>query len=152
MIFWTNHHNIEQKIWFFEEIVGHGWSKTEFWLIFYKLPMELLQVDMGNYHLKIHFHVVRYQMSHCYLCCKSKTNMKKWYIEYFIADNFPALNKKDPVYLNRNYIWKKNRQLVRMINIQYNRYIIKYVCISSCVLLDCGSSCHSLASGWLFFL
>ena len=23
--------------------------------------------------------------------------MKKWYFEYFIADYFPALNKKDPV-------------------------------------------------------
>ena len=24
--------------------------------------------------------------------------MKKWYFECFIADYFPALNKKDPVY------------------------------------------------------
>ena len=36
-------------------------------------------------------------MSYCYLCSKSKTTMKKWYFECFIADYFPALNKKDPV-------------------------------------------------------
>ena len=60
--------------------------------------MELLQVDMGIYHLKIHFKVVRIQMSHCYLCSKTKTNMKKWDFGYFIADYFPALNKKDPVF------------------------------------------------------
>ena len=59
--------------------------------------MELLLVDLGIYHLKMHFKVVRYQMSHCYLCSKSKTNMKKWYFECFIPDYFPALNKKDPV-------------------------------------------------------
>ena len=56
--------------------------------------MELLQVDMGIYHLKIHFKVVRIQMSHCYLCSKTKTNMKKWDFGYFIADYFPALNKQ----------------------------------------------------------
>ena len=59
--------------------------------------MELLQVEIGIYHLKMHLKVVRYQMSHYYLCSKSKTTMKKSYIEYFIADNFPTLNKKDPV-------------------------------------------------------
>ena len=53
--------------------------------------MELLQVDKGIYHLKMHFLVIRYQMSHCYLCFKSKTNMKKWYFEYFIADYFLSL-------------------------------------------------------------
>ena len=91
IIFWTNDHNIEQKIWFFKKIVGHGWSKTVFQLIIYKLAMELLQVHMGNYHLKIHFHVVKYQMSHYYLCSKSKTYMKKWYFEYFIAVYFLSL-------------------------------------------------------------
>ena len=35
--------------------------------------------------------VVRYQMFHCYLCSRSKTNMKKWYFEYFIADYFLSL-------------------------------------------------------------
>ena len=38
--------------------------------------MELLQVDVGNYHLKMHFQVVRNQMSHCYLCSNSKNQMK----------------------------------------------------------------------------
>ena len=38
-------------------------------------------------------------MSHCYLSSKSKNNTGKWYFEYFIADYFPTLNKKDPVYL-----------------------------------------------------
>ena len=66
-------------------------QKTAFWLIFCKLEMELLKVDMGIYHLKMHFLVIRYQMSHCYLCFKSKTNMKKWYFEYFIADYFLSL-------------------------------------------------------------
>ena len=59
--------------------------------------MKLLQVDMDIYHLKIHFKVVRYQMSLSYLCSKSKTNMKNSYFEYVITDYFPALNKKDPV-------------------------------------------------------
>ena len=45
------------------------------------------------------FKMVRYQMSHCYFCSKSKTNINKWYLEDFRANNFPALNKKDPVFL-----------------------------------------------------
>ena len=61
------------------------------------MEMDLLQVHMGIYHLKIHFKVVRHQMSHCYLSSKSKNNTRKWYFEYFIADYFPTLNKKDPV-------------------------------------------------------
>ena len=36
-------------------------------------------------------------MSHFYLSSKSKNNTRKWYFEYFIADYFPTLNKKDPV-------------------------------------------------------
>ena len=40
-------------------------------------------------------------MSHYYLCSKSKTIMKKSYFEYFIADYFPTLNKKDPVVSNQ---------------------------------------------------
>ena len=52
---------------------------------------------MGIYNLKMHLKVVRYQMSHFYLCSKSKTIMKKSYFVYFIADYFPTLNKKDPV-------------------------------------------------------
>ena len=98
MIFWTNHHNMGQKIWFYKKIVGHGWSKTVFQLIIYKLAMELLQVHMGNYHFKIHFHVVKYQMSHYYLCSKSKTYMKKWYFEYFIAVYFLSLFNDHTVY------------------------------------------------------
>ena len=36
-------------------------------------------------------------MSHCYVCSKIKTNIKKWYLEDYRANNFPALNKKDHV-------------------------------------------------------
>ena len=36
-------------------------------------------------------------MSHCYLSSKAKNNMRKWYFESFIADNFWSFNKKDPV-------------------------------------------------------
>ena len=44
-------------------------------------------------------------MSHYYLCSKSKTIMKKSYFEYFIADYFPTLNKKDPVeYIDLDHI------------------------------------------------
>ena len=53
--------------------------------------MKLPQVDMGNYNLKIHFHVVRYQMSHYYLYSKSKTYMKKCYFEYYITVYFLSL-------------------------------------------------------------
>ena len=59
--------------------------------------MELLQVEIEIYHLKMDFKVVKYQMSQCYLSSKSKNNTRKWYFEYFIADYFPTLNKKDPV-------------------------------------------------------
>ena len=59
--------------------------------------MELLQVEMEIYHLKMHFKVVKHQMSQCYLSSKSKNNRRKGYFEYFIADYFPTLNKKDPV-------------------------------------------------------
>ena len=49
---------------------------TAFWLVFCKLEMELLQVDMVNYHLKNHFQLLRNQMSHCYLCSKCKNYIK----------------------------------------------------------------------------
>ena len=65
--------------------------------------MELLQVEMGIYSLEMCYKMVRYQMSHCYVSSKSKTNIKKWYLEDFRANNFPALNKKDPVYGNSKY-------------------------------------------------
>ena len=69
--------------------------------------MELLQVDKGIYHLKMHFLVIRYQMSHCYLFFRSKTNMKKWYFEYFIADYFLTLFYEHPVeHLSHIFIWK----------------------------------------------
>ena len=45
----------------------------------------LLQVEIGIYHLKMHLKVVRYQMSHYYLCSKSKTIMKKSYCEFFYS-------------------------------------------------------------------
>ena len=64
--------------------------------------MELQEVKIGIYHLKMHLKVVRYQMSHYQLCSKSKPIMKKSYFEYFIVDYFPTLNKKDPVYLYIN--------------------------------------------------
>ena len=67
-------------------------EKEQIWM--HKLEMELPQVEMGIHHLKMHFQVVRYQMSHCYLCSESKTNMKKLYFEYFTAYYFPTLNKK----------------------------------------------------------
>ena len=51
--------------------------------------MELVQVDIGIYHLKMHFKLV------LVLCSKSKTSMK----EYFRADYFLALNRKDHVVL-----------------------------------------------------
>ena len=59
--------------------------------------MKLLKVEKEIYHLKRHFKVDRHQMSHCYLSVKAKNNTRKWYFEYFIADYFPTLNKKDPV-------------------------------------------------------
>ena len=59
---------------------------------------------MGIYHLKMHSKVVRYQMSHCYLCFKFKTNLKKLYVECFMAVYFPTLNKKDPVYTITNLL------------------------------------------------
>ena len=59
--------------------------------------MVLLEVDMGKYHLKMQFKLVRNQMSRCYLGSKSKTNMKKLFFEDFIANNFYTFNKKDPV-------------------------------------------------------
>ena len=61
------------------------------------LMMELLLVDMDIYYSKMHFKVVRYQMSHCYLCSKSKTNMKKWYFDHFTANSYLSFNEKDPV-------------------------------------------------------
>ena len=72
-------------------------QKTAFLLIFWQIQMKLLQVEMEIYHLKMHFKVVRHQMSHYYLSSKSKINTRKRYFEYFIADYFPTLNKKDPV-------------------------------------------------------
>ena len=72
-------------------------QKTAFLLIFWQIEMKLLQVEMEIYHLKMHFKVVRHQMSHCYLPSKFKNNTRKQYFEYFIADYFPTLNKKDPV-------------------------------------------------------
>ena len=36
-------------------------------------------------------------MSHYYPSSKSKNNTRKRYFDYFIADYFPTLNKKDPV-------------------------------------------------------
>ena len=59
--------------------------------------MELLQVEIDIYYLKMHLKVIRYQMSHCYLCFKSKPIMKKSFFELFIVDYIPTLNKKDPV-------------------------------------------------------
>ena len=50
--------------------------------------MVRLEVDMGIYHLKMQFKLVRYQMSRCYLSSKYETNMKKLFFEDFIADYF----------------------------------------------------------------
>ena len=38
-------------------------------------------------------------MFHYYLRSKSKTNVKKWYFEYFIADYFLSLFIEHPVVL-----------------------------------------------------
>ena len=62
-----------------------------------EIEMKLLQAEMEIYYLKIHFKVVRHQMSQSYLSSTSKNNTRKRYFEYFIADYFPTLNKKDPV-------------------------------------------------------
>ena len=90
--------------------------KNSFLAGFCKLEMELVQFDMGNYQLKFHFKLVSFQMSQCYLSSKSKTSMKKWYFEYFIADYFPALNKKDPVVENKGR-WSKLRKSTWILNI-----------------------------------
>ena len=50
--------------------------------------MELLQVDIGIYHLKMYFKLVSNKMSQCYLGSESKTSMKKLYFEVFIANYF----------------------------------------------------------------
>ena len=71
--------------------------KTAFQLVFCKLELEHLQVDMGIYHLEMCFKFVRYQMPHCYLCSKSRTNMEKWYFKHFIANSYLSFNKKDLV-------------------------------------------------------
>ena len=55
-------------------------------------------------------------MSHCYLWSKSKTNMKKWHLENFIADNFLALNKKDPVVYLTIIILHTNRTVWIKLN------------------------------------
>ena len=80
----------------------HG-SKTAFQLVFCKLELELLQVDMDIYHIERWFELVRYQMPHCYLGSKAKTNTKKWYFELFIANSYLSFNKKDPVFMQQ---WK----------------------------------------------
>ena len=97
MVFWINDHNIEWIIWFSKILLIMYGQKTAFLLIFCEIEMELFQVEMEIYHLKMHFKMVRHQMSHCYLSSKSKNNMRKWYFESFIADNFWSFNKKDPV-------------------------------------------------------
>ena len=66
--------------------------------------MELLQVDMGIYHFKMHFKLVSYQMSYCYLGSESKTNMIKLYFEFFIANYFKPFNKKRPCCYNRYWL------------------------------------------------
>ena len=66
--------------------------------------MELLQVDMGIYHFKMHFKLVSYQMSYCYLGSESKTNMIKLYFEFFIANYFKLFNKKRPCCYNRYWL------------------------------------------------
>ena len=98
-------------------------QKTAFLVILWQIEMKLLHVEIEIYHLKMHFKVVRHQMSHCYLTSKFKNNTRKWYFEYFIADYFPTINKKDPVqYLtNRqyrhSYLWKhyKNSRLTKTL-------------------------------------
>ena len=79
-------------------------QKTAFLLFFYKLVIELLQVDMGIYHFKMHFKLVSYQMSYCYLGSESKTNMIKLYFEFFIANYFKPFNKKRPCCYNRYWL------------------------------------------------
>ena len=63
-------------------------QKTAYRLIFCKIEIDLLEVDIDICHLIMQFKLVKYQMSHCYLCSKSKANMKKLYLEDFIADYF----------------------------------------------------------------
>ena len=70
--------------------------KTAFQLVFCKLELELLLVAMGIYHIERWFNLVRYQVPHCYLCLKSRTNMEKLYFEQFIANCYLSFNKKRP--------------------------------------------------------
>ena len=79
-------------------------------------------------------------MSHCYLSSKSKNNMKKRYFEYFIADYFPTLNKKDPVEANKTY---KNRRKDKLNRISFLSAFRPSFIISPLSLF--------LASTWTFF-
>ena len=73
---------------------------TAFQMVFCKFEIELLQVDIGIEYLEMCFKLVRYQIPHYYQCFRSKTNMKKWYFEYFIANSCLSFNKKDPLSLS----------------------------------------------------
>ena len=90
--------HISYKIWNYLRFMVRSCPKTDIQLVFCKLGLEHLQVHMGNYHIKICFRLVRYQIPQCYLFSKSKTNMKKWYFDHFTANSYLSFNKKDPVY------------------------------------------------------
>ena len=117
-------------------------QKTAFLLIFWQIQMKLLQVEMEIYHLKMHFKVVRHQMSHCYLPSKFKNNTRKWYFEYFIADYSQALNKKDPgvniscnffffnaslQFWNFSFITSKMRNSLPELGMQCQNYLLNEV-------------------------
>ena len=89
--------HISCKIWNYLRFLVRSCPKTDIQLVFCKLGLEHLQVHMGNYHIKICFRLVRYQIPQCYLFSKSKTNMKKWYFDHFTANSYLSSNKKDPV-------------------------------------------------------
>ena len=65
-------------------------------------------------------------MSHCYLCFKSKNNIEYTYFEYFIAEYFPALNKKDPELLQPDtptFILLINIDSIFCFKLQYNNNV-----------------------------
>ena len=79
--------------------------------------------------LKMYFKLVWYQMSHCYLCSKSKTNMKKWYFGDFRAIYFLALNKKDPVLLfKRTHLGTLSTYVV-IKNFKYKNVFLLFILV-----------------------
>ena len=66
-------------------------------------------------------------MSHYYLCSKSKTILKNPYFEYFIANYFPTLNKKDPVSIFSFHVCgRKPSYKVECFDVKYKVSTLQY--------------------------